>query len=107
MTEEQKIQLRKEYGRWDWSLIPSHMWDGVKLWVENGIPGGSFQQSIMEHDFYSAIFRADIANKASIVGWAELLSWHLPSECHGSPERVAEWEKMGGLQGIYETERAD
>jgi hypothetical protein len=89
------------YKHWDWNIIPDHMHDGVKRWVEYGIEGGSFLQSILEHKFYDAIMRADFQNQNAIVGWAQFLSWHLPMQCHGSREKCLEWRLKGGLRGIY------
>ena len=107
MTEQEiERYLLSEYARWDWSLIPSHMWGGVKNWVEYGISGGGFQRCIMEHDFYEAIGHADHMNKASIVGWAEFLSWYLPSGCHGSYVKCQEWAQSGGLRKILANEVA-
>jgi hypothetical protein len=99
-NDEFEKYILEEHARWDWSLIPSHMWNGVKTWVEHGVEGGSFLQSIMEHDFYNAIFRADNMNKACITGWAEFICWYLPSTCHGSVEDTAAWSKIGGLRGL-------
>jgi hypothetical protein len=93
-------QILTMYGQMDWSLIPSHMWPGMKSYLENGIPPGSFLTSILTHDFYDAIFRADHMNQSSIVGWAQFLAWHLPMSCHGSPESVKWWMEKKGLRGL-------
>jgi len=101
MTKDEVDQLiLSMYKDYDWSLIPSHMWPGLKEWIEFGIPQGSFLQSILNHDFYEAIFRADNMNQACIVGWAQFLCWHLPFDAHGSLENVKRWRDKGGLRGI-------
>jgi hypothetical protein len=81
-------------------LIPSHMRDGVSLYVEQGIEPGSFLYSVLSNDLKGSFLRADEMNKRAMVQWVEFVYWHLPSECQGSPEKVDAWIERGGLRGF-------
>ena len=80
-------------------LIPEHMHDAVRLYVERGVAGGSFLTAVLSNKFVDAYNRADDANTAAMRGWAELLYWHLPSGCWGSPEKVEAWISHRGVSG--------
>jgi hypothetical protein len=92
--------LKYLFDKADWDLIPHHMIQPTKDWVEHGWSPGGFLSAILEHDFYDAIFQADGENQTRIVQWAQFLAWFLPSACHGSPEVVRKWKAQGGLRGL-------
>jgi len=81
-------------------LIPPHMHDAVRLYVERGIAGGSFLNAVMSNKLVDAYSRADEDNTAAMRGWAEFMHWHMPSGCWGSPEKVEAWINHRGLDGI-------
>ena len=80
-------------------LIPGHMLDGVRRYVINGIPMGSFGTAIFSNDFMGAAGRADQDNLYMLEGWARFLYNHVPSGCKGSAERVSDWIAKGGAAG--------
>jgi hypothetical protein len=98
--------ILKMYKDMEWGLIPTHMWPGVKEYLEFGTLQGDFLRSIIIHDFYNAIFRADHMNQACIVGWAQFLCWHMPMDCHGTVEKYNSWHLKGGLRGILSDKAA-
>ncbi len=83
----------------NWSLIPSHMHDGVQRYVMHGDAVGDFLVAILANDFMEAAGRADSMNLDALKGWAIFLYNHVPSNCRGSRERVLEWQAGGGIAG--------
>jgi hypothetical protein len=84
----------------DYSRLPFHMQDGARLYVERGIPGGSFMDAVLSNNLVRAYAKADATNTAAMRDWAMWLYNDAPSGCHGSPEKVADWIKSGGLKGL-------
>lgn len=83
-------------------LIPEHMHDAVRLYVERGISGGSFLNAVLQNKLVDAYQRADEANAAAMRGWAQFLHWHMPGDCWGNKIAVDDWCEMGGLVGERE-----
>lgn len=79
----------------DWSLIPEHMHDGIRAYVETGRPTGSFLTAVLRNDLFSAAERADGKNKRLLYEWVKFLYSYAPSECWGNPHRVDDWLKRG------------
>lgn len=75
----------------NYSLIPEHMRDGVKLYLEYGIRPGSFLTTVLENNLVKSIALADNVNQAHIVEWAKFLYNELPMESWGSKEKVNAW----------------
>lgn len=82
----------------DWSLIPSHMHDGLRGYVEDGIPPGKFLRSVLQNQFAEALLYADRVNEVAAKGWAQFLHRYLPVDCWGSREAVDTWIARGGLR---------
>ena len=70
--------------------IPEHMRDAMRLWIERGVPGGSFLNSVLCNDLSGAFGRADDINRAALGDYVSFLYWDAPSGCWGSPEKVKE-----------------
>lgn len=83
--------------RAEWSLIPDYMRDGVELYVMHGIPPGSFMTAVLSNDLKEAFARADDQNTAAMRGWVQFLYNFTPSDCQGSPAKVASWIDRGGI----------
>ena len=73
------------------SLVPAHMVDGLVMYVEHGIPPGSFLLAVLQDSFVEAAARADEINKHCFFQWADVLWNELPGDCWGSPEKVRAW----------------
>jgi hypothetical protein len=88
----------------DYSILPSHMREGAKRYIEEGIFPGSFLTHIFENDFVHAAATADPINQQSLYNYAEFLYTQAPSACWGSASRMQEWsahmrkEKNEGLE---------
>jgi hypothetical protein len=84
-------------------LIPEHMRESVKRWIETGFPHprmmGSFLRAVLANDLMGAFANADEDNARALRGWAMYLYNHAPSGCYGSAEHIAAWHTSGGLLG--------
>lgn len=83
-----------------WDAIPEYMREPMRLYVESGVPTGSFLEAVLSNDLMGAAARADDGNRDALFAWAALLHNGAPSSCFGSPEAVREWCKVGGLAGL-------
>jgi len=100
MTEDEITVFMEDFDKTaDWTMIPGHMHQAVRDWIEHGWLPGSFLQAMLEHDVYDAVFRADNWNEGKIAEWCKFLCWYVPSACHGNEENVRDWFNRGGLRG--------
>ncbi len=83
-------------------MIPAHMRDTMRRYIERGIPTGSFLEAVLCNDLMGALGRADEENRAALHGYAVYLYSYAPNGCHGSPSKVSEWISGGGLAGREE-----
>lgn len=82
--------------------IPAHMHDGViRFVIEGRAPDRrGFLYAVLSNNLAKSFDKADSANLDALQGWTRLLHNDLPHNCYGSPEKVDEWAKYGGLNGI-------
>lgn len=71
--------------------IPDRMMVGLRAWIEEGRPTGSFLKAVLRNDLREACALADDENLANLPAYVGYLHNEAPSLCHGSPERVKEW----------------
>ena len=71
--------------------IPSHMIEGLRNYLERGIPPGNFLTAVLENDFVNAVGHADHINLNSLFAWALVLYNELPENAWGSPANVKAW----------------
>lgn len=79
--------------------------DGVRLYVEEGRPVGSWLRSVLENDFVQAHLSADAMNAVALNDWAAFLFWDAPANSWGSAKVVDAWVKHHGLAGRQKGER--
>lgn len=84
----------------NYSRLPEHMRDGMRLYIEKGIPPGSFMTSVLSNDLMGAMGRADHINQNRLFDYCVFLRSHAPIGSFGSPEHVKDWIASGGLEGI-------
>lgn len=89
----------------DYSGLPAHMWEGTRLYIEEGIMTGGFLTAVMENDLVSSIGQADHINIRSMQEWTIFLYNEAPFGCWGSKKRVKSWMRKGGLNGIRSNAR--
>lgn len=73
-------------------LIPRYMFDGIKYYILDGRPTGSFLYALLSNDLFAAVERADDINQGYIVNWVKFLFNYAPAGCYGSPEKVLHWK---------------
>lgn len=83
----------------DWSGIPYHCRETIRLYVMRGVPMGSFCTAIFANDFMEAAGRADDENRHALFAYAQFLYNHVPSQSKGSYEAVEAWIERGGING--------
>ena len=83
----------------DWNLIPAHMREGVKLWIEKGVLPGDFLAAFLRNDLKETFVRADDINRQRIGDFVTFFYMYAPINCWGSPENMTEWMKRGGYDG--------
>lgn len=84
----------------DYSMLPQHMQDGARLYVEQGIAPGHFMTAVLANDFLRAAGRADEENLRSLPLWARWIYNEIPIAAHGSYEAVEKWCEHGGLSRL-------
>lgn len=75
----------------DYHAIPQAVFEGMKRYVYEGCPTGSFLQAVIENDLTQAIGRADEGSMEAlpaIVGW---FYNEAPGNCWGSKKNREEW----------------
>ena len=77
----------------DYSRLPAHMREGMRLYVEEGIAPGGFAVPVLSDSLVGAYSRADDVNTQRMLDWAYWLYNEAPSGCWGSPEIVSAWMK--------------
>jgi hypothetical protein len=83
----------------DYALVPEHLREGLRRYVETGGGVGNFLTSMIENDLIEAVLKAD---ENSLAGIRDLCIWlynEAPQQCWGSKQKRLDWQKAGGLQG--------
>ena len=87
-------------------MVPQHNWEGLLLWVNEGIEPGGFLQAVLRNDLRGAFERADMINRFCI---REILCWlvtEAPVGCWGSAEDYDAWKaahsagRAGHVNGV-------
>lgn len=77
----------------EYKRLPSHMQEGMKLYLDQGVIPGSFLRLILENDFVHAAGQADYINKHKLFDYAAFLYLECPSAAWGSPAKVKAWSE--------------
>ena len=80
-------------------MLPEHMRESARAYVEVGRPPGSFLRAVLTNDLIESFGRADHINQQCMFGWATWLYNECPGNAWGSPEAVEAWIARGGLEG--------
>lgn len=84
----------------NYDLLPEHMREGTRRYVEQGIITGRFLTAVMSNDLMGAYMAADGINLQSMLKWADWLYNEAPAACRGSKVKVNDWSAAGGLKGM-------
>ena len=78
--------------------IQAHMAEGIKRYVHDGIPPGSFLQAIICNDLRGAIAQADELNLPNIPAYIDWFYNEAPAGCWGNGKNMERWIDMHGQQ---------
>ena len=74
-----------------YDMLPAHMQDGARQYIEEGVMPGSFLLAVLQNNLVNAFGNADEMNITALQVWATWLHWSIPSAAWGSPEKVGAW----------------
>lgn len=86
----------KPFKEIDYSILPSSLRDGTRLWIENGIPPGGFLQAVIANNLVEAVGRADHKNIDLLREIVLFFYSQAPSDCWGSVQNLHDWSKNEG-----------
>lgn len=75
--------------------IPPLILDGIQQFVVSRVKTGSFLLAVLENNLASAICRADPQSLAALREIVWYVHNCIPGNCHGSPQKVADWLRGG------------
>tara|TARA_R110000737_G_scaffold246736_1_gene257023 strand:+ start:197 stop:442 length:246 start_codon:yes stop_codon:yes gene_type:complete len=78
------------------------MREAARLYIENGIPPGSFMTAVICNDLFGALGKADELNRAMIWQWCNFFYNEAPAKCWGNREKMDAWVRGHGTQGASE-----
>lgn len=84
-------------------IIPEQIKDSIDRYVETGCQTGGFLNAVLSNDLKESFSRADNDNRICMFEIVKYLYNDVPGDCWGSPRRVKEWIKRGGLKGRPKT----
>jgi hypothetical protein len=76
--------------------IPSHMHNGLCIYIEEGQPQGDFLRCVISNDLFGALGHADDSNLRNVPAYCAYLYNHCPASAIGSPEAYSEWVEQHG-----------
>ena len=81
----------------NYEALPESLRGGLRAYIEEGRPTGSFLRAVLGNDLKESFSRADIDNKDRLFEIVSWLSSNAPDRCWGSYEKVDEWIAKGGM----------
>jgi hypothetical protein len=75
----------------DYDLLPAHLREGMRRYIEQGIETGSFLRAILEDDHAKAFERGDLESLRGLPRLRGFLDRQAPAEAWGSPAKVQAW----------------
>jgi hypothetical protein len=82
-----------------WFNIPQHCREGLRRYVEHGVPTGHFLEALLSNDLRETYARADDENGRHVRDYVMWLYNEAPCGCWGSPEKYRDWLAQGGMSG--------
>lgn len=83
----------------NYKMLPVHMQEAMRLWIERGIEPGSFLMAVLCNDLREAVGRADHINVERLKDYVNFLYNEVPGACYGSPDKCRKWADHNGLAG--------
>ena len=79
----------------NYDILPEHMQDGARRYVEQHLMPGMFLRCVLANDFVNAFLYADPENELNLHLWAKWVSEEAPLDSWGSYNKVLEWVEGG------------
>ena len=73
------------------AALKSDTIEALERYAGHHIETGGFLRAVLENNLMEAVARADDNNIKVLREICQYVHMGLPSECHGSPEKVKEW----------------
>ena len=86
----------------NYDAIPEHMRDGLRLYINEGIPPGSFMTALLCNDLRLACQCADSINRYRIFDFVSCFVNEIPMASWGSEEKFSDWISHRGIKGLPE-----
>jgi hypothetical protein len=94
MIQFLKIVKRKKKGeKMNYLLLPPHLRDGLRRYIEYGICPGSFLQAVICNDFEDIMLRGDPISLGALQSIARFMS-DVPASIKGSKMAMRAWIKL-------------
>lgn len=77
--------------QYPYHILPPHIREGVKLWLEHGITPGSFLRALIRNDLFQAVLRADDINRIELPHIVQWFISHAPVGSYGSDKVFSQW----------------
>ena len=77
----------------NYTLLPLHIRDGVKRYIEHGARPGHFLTAVIRNNLSETVGRADDVNLGRLHDIVSFFYNEAPGPCWGSPEKMAAWMK--------------
>ena len=74
-----------------WCNVPEQNHEGLLMYIEHGVPTGSFLRNVLENNLRTAFATADEQNRRSLFQTVAFLEQYAPTACWGSEEAVSGW----------------
>lgn len=85
----------------NYTLLPESLREGTRLYIEHGIPLGSFLRAVASNDLSAAALAADPENAQQLANIARWWIDQAPGNCCGSASAVREWVRIRrGVEGM-------
>lgn len=88
MSTSQIVSIFKNI---NYDLLPEHIRNGARLYIERGISPGGFLQAVICNDLKESIARADGINIYRMFDIVSFFYNEAPSGCWGSREKMETW----------------
>jgi len=79
--------------------VPAGLREGLALYIEHGVPTGSFLEAVLSNNLREAVSRGDNDSRAGLASVVLYLANDAPIACWGSPAAFSAWRGHHGLEG--------
>ncbi len=77
----------------NYDLLPEHIREGVKLYIEHGVLPGSFLRAVITNNLMESFGRADETNIRRMFDIVSFFYNEAPETCWGSKKKMERWVK--------------